>query len=113
MVELVERLGHTFDWWLEQPLAFHRWCFGHLQELDRRRGWLERARSIDSAYLAARAFHDPESLKSEQQSHLAAAAAADADEIAIDRGRQLLAELEAARMFDDLPMQGALGQSTG
>ena len=102
LVELVERLGHTFDWWLEQPLAFHRLCYAHLQELDRRRQWVARARSIEDAWLAARAFHDPESLKGEQQSHLASAAGQAADELALAKGFAMLAEFERGKVLEGL-----------
>lgn len=106
LVELVERLGHTFEWWLEQPLAFHRWCFGHLQEIDRRRDWLGRVRQIDGAWLNARAFHDPDSLKSEQQSIFASAEGEDADEMALVRGTAMLAEFERGNTLDGLSYRG-------
>jgi hypothetical protein len=102
LVELVERLGHSFDWWLEQPLAFHRLCFNHLQEIDRRRGWVTRAGHIDSAWLNAKGFHEPDSLRNEKQSHIASAAGTAAETTALERANAMLAEFERGNTLDGL-----------
>lgn len=102
----MERLGHTFEWWIEQPLAFHRWCFGHLQEIDRRRNWLARARQIDAAWLNAHAFHNADSLQGEQQSHIASACGPGADEAALVRAAAMLAEFERGNTLDGLSYHG-------
>ena len=107
VVEVAERVGPSLDWWLAQPFAYLLWTYYHLQELDRRRGWLLRMRGTEQAWMNAYAFHDPDRIKQKREEILAEAASTDADETVLDRGRQLLADLEAARMFDDLPMQGA------
>lgn len=105
-MELVERLGHTFDWWLEQPLAFHRWCFGHLQEIDRRRHWVQQARDIEGAWLNAQAFHQPDLLKDEQNAHVAGAAGRHADETALVRAAAMLAEFERGQTLEGLAYHG-------
>lgn len=106
LVELVERLGHSFDWWLEQPLGFLRLCYHHLQEIDRRREWVDEARQIRMAWLNARAFHDSDSLKGEQQALIASAAGVDVDESALVRGAAMLAEFERGKTLEGLTYRG-------
>lgn len=100
LVELVLRLGHDFDWWLTQPLAFLMWCYFHLQEIDRRRQWEMQMSQIDQAWLNAKGFHEPNTLKDEQVRVLEEASGVDLTEQAYQRGLEMLADLEAGDVFN-------------
>lgn len=102
LVELVERLGFDFDWWLDQPLAFLRWCYLHLQEIDHRRRWDYQLGDVDRAWLMAKAFHEPNTLKAEQMRIIDSAASVDAGEAAIAKGMKMLEDLETGQVMSGL-----------
>jgi hypothetical protein len=108
LTEIVERLGHTFDWWESQPLAFLRLVYGHLQELDRRRQWIQRAQALDQAWLVAKAFHDPNILKDDHRMLIASAGSHKEDQLTLIRGERMAAELDYANVMEgsNVPDEG-------
>lgn len=100
LVELVLRLGHSFEWWLAQPLAFLMWCYFHLQEIDRRCQWERQMEQVDQAWLNAKGFHEPNTLKDEQSRLVESASGVDLTAQALERGLQMLADMEAGDIFN-------------
>lgn len=109
LVELVERLGHSIEWWLFEPYAFALYCFLHLRELDYRRGWIRGGERIESASLTAIGFHEPQRLDRERTQHLQRAGAKDArtNEELVAYGLEVAHGWDAARQVLDAPDDAA------
>jgi hypothetical protein len=94
-VEVAERVGQTVAYWRAQPFAFLLWTYRHLQELDRRRQWVERMQRVESAMFGAMGFHDPKLLDGERAKAVASArdSGPAPDDAVMDRVRVMAAEL--------------------
>lgn len=99
LVEVAERLGPSLEWWFTRPYALLLWAYCHLQELDRRRGWLNRLHRIDLVELMNLALLDPQQLPAERRMHMAAAASAESDEAARARGLRMIADIRAGQVL--------------
>ena len=105
---MAQELGPSLAWWLDEPFAFLLWSFYTLQDNERRTGWEERMKRLETAALAAIAFHDPARLEQERQNAIGDAAPRTADEQLIARARRMVADIERGKVLqDDLlpPMQ--------
>lgn len=65
-MELAERIGPDFAYWLEAPFDLALWCWHQLQERDHARRWFERAARLESAELFALGYYAPKKLQDER-----------------------------------------------
>jgi hypothetical protein len=98
-VELAERVGPDFAYWLEAPFDLALWCWHQLRERDRVERWYARAARLEAAELQSLAHHTPGRLADERQSLYADARGRDAraaDQQDAGRGKALVRRLRRA-----------------
>lgn len=105
-MELAERVGPSYDYWLDAPFALALLVYRELQDRDHRQRWLARIDRIEAAELMAMAFHDPQRLQGARRDAIAdAAGKPDGDEIA--RAREMIEQLERSGAMCDTPEERA------
>lgn len=85
--------------WFAEPYEFVLWTYFQLQELDRRREWVQRLQRWELAFYIGKAFNQPADLTEIRAAILAAATAAslESDVDRLERGRALAAAFALAR----------------